>query len=61
MISYAPIDEPIVRVPPRMMAKPQIKKHPTIMDESECNYIVMFFIVGVILLSIADLIKSGSR
>lgn len=61
MISYAPIDEPPLRIKPSMIPKPSIKKHHSFMDESECNYIVMGFIVGVILLSIADLIKSGSR
>lgn len=56
MIGYCPIefDEP---PEPRIPEKQRVitKKGPVIMDENtECNYVVMFFIVGVIALAGMD-------
>ena len=56
MIGYCPIefDEP----PPEKPRIPVMKKEPVIMDETtECNYVVMFFIVGVIALAAMDAVK----
>ena len=55
MIGYCPLDEEtplrqVIRRPP-----PQPKQVDT--DDTECNYLVMFFILGVIVLSITDNIR----
>lgn len=54
MISYCPIDEeppPIKQIIRPPSAQP-IKK---VSDEdTECNYLVMFFVLGVVVLSITD-------
>ena len=59
MIGYCPIefDEP---PPPikKHQVPPVMKREPVIMDETtECNYVVMFFIVGVIALAAMDAVK----
>lgn len=58
MIGYSPIEfyEPHGAQPP---PQPQVVHRQ--MDFSECNYIVMFFIVGVILLAITDLIGKQNQ
>ena len=55
MLSYAPIDEPSPRAP-------VIKKSPSppvnnkiMKNETECSYLVMFFIVGTIVLALTDM------
>lgn len=55
MIGYCPLDDiepprPIVEAP-RQVAKPKKKEH------CECNIIVMSFVIGVILLSLMDILK----
>ena len=56
MIGYCPLDEEtpirqVIRRPPQQ----QIPKEGT--EDTECNYLVMFFILGVIVLSITDNIR----
>jgi len=54
MIAYAPIDfdEPETPVVPQ---KPVKRKVPVKVDENtECNYVVLFFIVGVVALAAMD-------
>jgi len=59
MIGYCPIEfdepsEPGIREKQRIIKK----KEPVIIDENtECNYVVMFFIVGVIALAAMDAVK----
>lgn len=59
MIGYSPIDfyEP-VPAQVQVQAPEQPRKIPKI---SECNYIVMFFIIGVILLAITDLLGKQTQ
>ena len=53
MISYCPLEE---ETPIRQIIRPQppkqIKKDSE--EDTECNYLVMFFVLGVIVLSITD-------
>ena len=59
MIGYCPIEfdeppQPVIPEKRRVIAK----KEPVIIDENtECNYVVMFFIVGVIALAAMDAVK----
>ena len=57
MIGYCPIE--FYEPPPINPDKPRIvRKEPVIIDENtECNYVVMFFIVGVIALAAMDAVK----
>lgn len=60
-ISYAPFEEAVAPRPPvydplrteqlRKMARPE-------MDSTECNYLVMFFVIGVFAIALADAMKS---
>lgn len=59
MIGYSFLDEPphhpIKRSPvkqPKKMQKPPVKA-----NDTECNYILMFFVISVIALSIIDGLK----
>jgi hypothetical protein len=63
MIGYCPLDEePIERPLPRQEVSkpsPQAKNRKQRLsflgdDDTECNYVVMFFIAGVIALAIMD-------
>ena len=58
MIGYCPIE---FDEPPEPMAHEKrrvVKKEPVVVDENtECNYVVMFFIVGVIALAAMDAVK----
>ena len=54
-IGYAPLDpidrpSPFVPAPQRMAVGPK-----GFMDTSECNYLVMFFVLGVLGLAIKDM------
>ena len=52
MIGYCPIE---FDEPPEKRRVVDIKKEPVVVDENtECNYVVMFFIVGVIALAAMD-------
>ena len=56
MIGYCPIEEePITPPAHRRVAVPQKKPMtPTTAEDTECNYVVMFFIVGVLTLALMD-------
>jgi hypothetical protein len=60
MIGYCPLEElepPVRREQPvvtkKVETKPQIG-----LEETECNYVVMAFIVGVIFLAVSDSIRA---
>lgn len=73
MVGYCPLDEledpappppltppaPRSKAPPprRMVARAAPARRPVRAEETECNYVVMFFIVGVIVLALSDNIK----
>lgn len=70
MIGYAPIDfdDPIeIPAAPRKrevvdpkferVQKKIVKAQPVIDETTECNYVVMFFIVGVLALAAMDSVK----
>lgn len=67
MVGYCPLDEledpapppPRPKAPPprRMVARAAPARRPVRAEETECNYVVMFFIVGVIVLALSDNIK----
>lgn len=54
MIGYCPIefDEPPAPPEKRRVVEPTVVE-----DTTECNYVVMFFIVGVIALAAMDAVK----
>ena len=52
MIGYCPIEEPITPPAQRRVSVPQ--KKPMTAEDTECNYVVMFFIVGVLTLALMD-------
>ena len=56
MISYCPLDltdeQPVVRKPQVVREKVKIRKN----EHTECNYLVMFFILGVFVLAATDTI-----
>ena len=60
MIGYCPLEElePPVRqqqpvVPKKVETKPEVG-----LEETECNYVVMAFIVGVLFLAVSDSIMA---
>jgi|TARA_B110000285_G_C14870955_1_gene489165 hypothetical protein len=60
MIGYCPLEE---LVPPVRHEQPVITKKDEVkpevgLEESECNYVVMAFIVGVIFLAVSDSIRT---
>lgn len=57
MIGYCPIEEEPVAPPPRpkKVMVPQTK--PGTVEDTECNYVVMFFIVGVLTLALMDTLE----
>lgn len=58
MIAYYPLEEldPPKKQPESVVTKKMVKK--TGLEESELNYIVIAFIVGVIALAISDAIRA---
>jgi len=61
-ISYAPFGDeevPVEKPPVQVQSIPKKKKRPEQSflgkDDTECNYLVMFFVIGVCLLAITDL------
>lgn len=52
-LAYYPLDEPVVKTEQPVVAPP---KRPTLFEgeTTECNYLVMAFIVGVLLLALSD-------
>ena len=59
MISYAPIDETIRRLPPKPpVVVDNIKPKPVDNEiESECYYVTVVFITAVIVILMSDMIK----
>jgi len=57
-ISYALLDDSSVPKPPIFMSKQteNLQKVPT-SDDTECNYIVMAFVGGIILMGIIDSLR----
>lgn len=55
MIGYCPLEEepPVQRPKRAVRVKPTQKVTPGL-EECECNYLVMFFIVGVLILAVTD-------
>lgn len=56
-VAYAPFGEdesPQVKTPPRVVPKSPLP----VSDNTECNYIVMGFVVGVFLLGLVDSMRS---
>jgi len=57
MIGYAPldpVDEPTLLKPPPPLKVKQVSNS---MAQTECNYLVMFFIVGVLGLALKDMLR----
>jgi hypothetical protein len=58
-LAYAPFEDPIAPKPPSAITVSQtFKGKVPVSDNTECNYIVMFFVAGVFLLGIADAMRS---
>lgn len=59
MIGYCPLEdlEPPIKQqqPTAVVAKPEPKVG---LEETECNYVVMAFIVGVVFLAVSDSIRA---
>ena len=52
MIGYCPLEDvtPPVKLEPKKIEMPQtINK-----EDTECNYLVMFFVIGVLVLAVTD-------
>jgi len=60
MIGYCPLEElepPVRQQEPVVQPKAEVK--PTVgLEETECNYVVMAFIVGVLFLAVSDSIRA---
>lgn len=60
-LSYAPFEDTNAQKPPSLMHLPDGTPIPKISlpvsDNTECNYIVMFFVIGVFLISISDAMR----
>ena len=54
MLGYAPIDEEPVFLRNQPILKKPVAK---VNENTECNYLVMFFILGVFMLVISDQLK----
>lgn len=52
MIGYCPLED----ITPPPQPKPVVKPQETIVnkEDTECNYLVMFFVVGVLFLAVTD-------
>jgi hypothetical protein len=61
MIGYCPLEEiepPVRQQQP--VVKPEADSKPAVtgLEETECNYVVMAFIVGVLFLAVSDSIRA---
>ena len=54
MIGYCPLEELEPPTRPQEMVVAEKLKSPVGLEETECNYAVMAFIVGVLILALAD-------
>jgi hypothetical protein len=62
-VSYAPFDDPVAPRPPSY-SPPVPSKGPAGFtmperDSTECNYIIMFFVIGVFAIALTDSLKSS--
>lgn len=61
-VAYAPIDDDIAPKPPSVFrhpdGKPIVSIPAPVSDNTECNYVVMFFVIGVFLIGITDAMRS---
>jgi len=60
-LSYAPFEDTWSPKPKAYMVAPQLPKGTVSSDNTECNYIVMAFIGGVILMGIMDSLRGSAR
>ena len=59
VVAYAPFEDPITPKPPSAMAVAQnIKGAIPVSDNTECNYIVMGFILGIFVISLVDSMRN---
>jgi hypothetical protein len=60
MIGYCPLEElePPVRREQAVVTEKAETKPQTGLEETECNYVVMAFIVGVLFLAVSDSIRA---
>ena len=52
MLGYCPLEDdvaPSVPIKPRVVEVPKLNK-----EDTECNYLVMFFVIGVLFLAVTD-------
>jgi len=63
MIGYCPLDEDYDRVPlpppARIRIPPQEQGGLLEGEDTECNYLVLFFILGVMILAVSDAVKKN--
>ena len=58
MIGYCPTEEePPVRLPPRVRGPPRKPEADKRREDTETNYVVLFFIAGVLTLAAMDSVK----
>jgi hypothetical protein len=57
-VAYAPFEDPVAPKPPRAIAVQNFKGKLPISDNTECNYVVMFFVASVFLLGLVDSMRS---
>ena len=60
MVSYCPLDneeDQPERLPPQRVPPPKPPVSAARREETECNFVVMFFIVGSIALALSDSVK----
>lgn len=53
-LSMCPIEEGVVTRPTQEKVKVRVPERVPMMEETECNYVILFFIVGVIILALLD-------
>jgi hypothetical protein len=59
MIGYCPLDEDYERVPMPPVPRFQPPQDPGLLEgeDTECNYLVLFFILGVMILAASDSLR----
>jgi len=61
MIGYCPLEElepPVKRQEQDVKSKTEAANSLVALEETECNYVVMAFIVGVVVLAVSDSIRA---
>jgi hypothetical protein len=58
-IAYCPLDEePPVRLPPKAVARKRQQRRPEpTKEDTEVNYLVLFFLAGTVFLALTDSMK----